>query len=107
MTYCLGCHSTIKSGAVSHTHHADGTEGSFCYDCHMPKVLTKLATGVLETTRTHKMSSIPSPANSLRYGMSGPPNACNLCHEGETPQWSIDTMQEWYGETAAPATRLK
>ncbi len=62
----------------------------------MPKTLTKLATGVLETTRTHKMSSIPSPANTLRYGMNGSPNACNLCHKEETPQWSEDYMQEWY-----------
>jgi hypothetical protein len=63
----------------------------------MPKTLTKLATGVLETTRTHKMSSIPSPAGTLRHGMDGAPNACNLCHDNQTAEWSAEHMKEWYG----------
>jgi predicted CXXCH cytochrome family protein len=95
--YCMGCHTEFKSDAKSHTHHPAGVEGSFCYDCHMPRILTKLATGVLETTRTHKMSSIPVPANTIRYGMDGSPNACTLCHAEESVQWSEDYMQEWYG----------
>jgi len=95
--YCTGCHEDPSLDRRSHTHHEAGEPGSFCYDCHMPRTLTKLATGVLETSRTHKMSSIPSPANTLRYGMGRSPNACSLCHEDETPQWSEDYMQEWYG----------
>jgi hypothetical protein len=94
--YCLGCHEKFNSDTETHTHHEQGGDGSYCYDCHMPKILTKLATGVLETTRTHKMSSIPSPSNTLRYGMDGSPNACTLCHDEETPQWSHDYMQQWY-----------
>jgi hypothetical protein len=95
--YCMGCHQEFRSRPKSHTHHPVGGEGSFCYDCHMPRTLTKLATGILETTRTHKMSYIPSPANTLRFGMEGAPNACTLCHFEETVQWSEDYMQEWYG----------
>jgi hypothetical protein len=85
---------------MEHTGHQAGTVGSFCYDCHMPKILTKLATGVLETTRTHKMSTIPSPANTLRFGMDGSPNACTQCHADKSVQWSQDYMLEWYGKPA-------
>ncbi len=95
--YCIQCHEKFRSQALDHTRHPVGTEGSFCYDCHMPKKLTKLATGVLETTRTHKMSTIPSPANTLRFGMEGAPNACTQCHMDKSVQWSQDYMQEWYG----------
>lgn len=73
----------------------------------MPKILSKLATGVLETTRTHKMSSIPSPANTLRFGMDGWRNACNLCHIKETPQWSVNYLRAWYGEDAAGVAPLE
>lgn len=97
--YCIQCHKQFKNNTVEHSHHPAGTEGSFCYDCHMPKVLTKLATGVLETTRTHKMSSIPSTANTLRFGMEGSPNACTQCHDDKSVQWSDDYMKEWYGKT--------
>jgi hypothetical protein len=96
--YCMGCHQEFRTRPKSHTHHAVGGEGSFCYDCHMPRVLTKLATGVLETTRTHKMSSIPSPANTLRFGMEGSPNACTQCHEDQSVQWAEDYMNEWYSK---------
>jgi len=95
--YCMGCHEQFESDVEKHTRHTTGTSGSFCYDCHMPKTLTKLATGVLETTRTHKMSSIPSPAGTLRHGMDGAPNACNLCHDDQTAEWSAEHMKEWYG----------
>jgi len=95
--YCMNCHQEYRSNPRNHTHHPVGVEGSYCYDCHMPRMLTKLGSGVLETTRTHKMSSIPSPANSLRFGMDGAPNACSQCHQDQTVQWSEDYMQEWYG----------
>ena len=95
--YCLGCHTDSGFETTAHTFHEPGESGSFCYDCHMPKTLTKLATGVLETTRTHKMSSIPSPANSIRFGVEESPNACTLCHEDESLQWSEDYVREWYG----------
>jgi predicted CXXCH cytochrome family protein len=98
--YCTSCHENIQADAENHTRHTTGTEGSFCYDCHMPKTLTKLATGVLETTRTHKMSTIPSPANSIRHGTDGSPNACNLCHDDQTPEWAAGFVDEWYGEKA-------
>jgi len=96
--YCINCHQQFRQDATEHSRHAAGTEGSFCYDCHMPKVLTKFATGVLETTRTHKMSSIPSPASTLRFGMDGAPNACTQCHSDKSVQWSDDYVREWYGK---------
>jgi len=101
--YCLGCHQQFRADPQAHSHHEAGTEGSFCYDCHMPRILTKLASGVLETTRTHKMSSLPSPANTLTHGMDGSPNACTLCHSAEGAQWAQDYMLKWYGDNQAGA----
>jgi hypothetical protein len=99
--YCLGCHQDISEDVSAHTHHPQGEQGSFCYNCHMPRTLTKIATGMLETTRTHKISSIPNPENSLKFGMEGSPNACNLCHEDESIQWSVDHLQQWFGSQPA------
>ena len=100
--YCSGCHEEPELETNAHTHHESGEPGSFCYDCHMPKTLVKLATGVLETTRTHDMSSVPAPADSLRYGMENSPNACNLCHENQSPQWAIDYLQDWFADMSEP-----
>lgn len=81
--YCLGCHEELRSGIADHTQHTPGSPGSYCYDCHMPKIITKLATGVLEKTRTHRMSLIPVPPDSLTDGPNSPPSACLDCH-GDT-----------------------
>jgi hypothetical protein len=99
--YCSNCHGNIARHAESHSRHKSGQPGSFCYDCHMPKTLTKLATGVLETTRTHKMSSLPSPANSVRFGIKGSPNACSMCHTDKSAQWLANQVQSWYGSSAS------
>lgn len=87
-----------EADTKSQNHREDGNEGSFCYDCHMPKTLIKLATGVLQTIRTCKMSYIPSPANMLRHGKEGAPNTCTQCHEEQG-------VQLWYRSIAAQFMR--
>jgi len=78
--YCTGCHVQIGRQAVEHTGHEPGTAGSFCYDCHMPKIITKLATGVWETTRTHRMSFIPNAGKSPAVHANATPDPCANCH---------------------------
>ena len=97
--YCLGCHQELRNSVAEHSRHQRGQPGAFCYDCHMPKKITKLATGIWESTRTHKMSTIPRPGNSIRFGMENAPNACNQCHDDQTPQWALQEIINWSDES--------
>jgi len=83
--YCMGCHQDLRERADNHTGHEAGTAGSYCYDCHMPKIITKLATGVWETTRTHRMSFIPEPPEDFNDEPGSTPNACLQCHGVSAP----------------------
>ncbi|MCL4872024.1 MAG: hypothetical protein KJ063_23940 [Anaerolineae bacterium] len=96
--YCLACHTTISQNITGHTFHEANTPGSFCYDCHMPRNITNLATGVRHLTRTHTLGSIPSPHNSQLYGLEGSPNACQDCHADQPVAWSIEWYDRWWGD---------
>lgn len=83
--YCLGCHEDLRGTISEHTRHEPGGPGSFCYDCHMPKIITKLASGMLEKTRTHRMSLLPAPPDPLTDGPDAAPSACLDCHGESEP----------------------
>ncbi len=96
--YCSQCHQDIVAAPAAHTKHIDGQPGSFCYDCHMPWHITKLNRGIWERARTHQMSSIPNPQDSLLHGLERAPNACSDCHEDHGPQWALEQMETlWPG----------
>jgi hypothetical protein len=95
--YCLECHGELTDQIEAHTHHKAGTEGSFCYDCHLPREIMSLVSGVPRFARTHTLSSIPDPENSVLFGVENAPNACNSCHEEQTAVWAQEWMDEWYG----------
>lgn len=97
--YCSGCHQDIARAGAGHTRHVPGTAGSFCYDCHMPWHITKLNRGVWERSRTHDMSSLPNPRDSVRWGYEHAPNACSDCHQDRSPQWVVEAMSEWWPES--------
>jgi len=82
--YCLGCHETLRNRIGEHTKHDPATPGSYCYDCHMPKIITKLATGVWEKTRSHRMSMIPAEPETSAAASGGAPSACLDCHSEES-----------------------
>ncbi len=82
---CLQCHAV----GPEHAHHAAGTPGGRCYDCHMP--YTTL--GLLKAIRSHRVES-PSVADSLR---SRRPDACGLCHLDRSRAWVAERLTEWYG----------
>ncbi|MBT8077989.1 MAG: hypothetical protein KJO31_05395 [Gammaproteobacteria bacterium] len=81
--YCLGCHEDLRERVAEHTRHEPDSPGAYCYDCHMPKIITKLATGELELTRTHRMSLIPGAHDEWQPGNA--PNACLSCHGLDAP----------------------
>jgi len=88
---CLGCHAAYADPerAREHTHHASGSAGSDCLNCHMPYTTY----GLTKAIRSHRISS-PSAAAALA---SGRPNACNLCHLDRSLGWTADRLHEWYG----------
>jgi cytochrome c554/c'-like protein len=93
---CTQCHADYRDEqkVAAHSHHAAGSEGSRCQNCHMP--LTTY--GLLKTERSHTITS-PTIAESIDVGR---PNACNLCHLDRTLAWAGDALEKWYG---APSTR--
>lgn len=94
--YCTACHQDLARAVRAHTRHEPGEPGSFCYDCHMPWHITKLNRGVWERTRTHDMSSVPNPQDSVRFGLENAPNACSDCHSEQGPAWAVETMERWW-----------
>lgn len=96
--YCMKCHESIGRDIAGHTKHEPNTAGSHCYDCHMPKILQNVVTGVEKWSRTHWMSTIPSPESSVRFGKAGAKNACNDCHEDKSPEWAVEWKRRWWGK---------
>lgn len=94
---CTQCHLPLQDPAAQarHTHHAGGSAGSDCYNCHMPHTTY----GVLTAIRSHTVSS-PRVADQLATGR---PNACNLCHLDQTLAWTAGWLREWYRQPMPPA----
>ena len=95
---CLQCHSKFNESAqlTAHTHHAESSSGSECYNCHMPHTTY----GVLKAIRSHQISS-PKAANELATGR---PNACNLCHLDKSLGWTAETLALWYRQSSPMLT---
>ncbi len=94
--YCLACHADLQNAIADHTKHEPGEAGSFCYDCHLPRDILNIVTGVPKFVRGHTMSHIPQPQDTIELGADGAPNACNECHADQSPQWAVDWMAEWW-----------
>ena len=105
--YCLGCHEALQERVAEHTKHQPETEGAFCYDCHMPKTIVKIAAGIQDLTRTHQFSASPTPAATRRFGVEGAPNACNRCHDDQTPAWAEQHVEAWYGGRSDAETSIR
>ena len=92
---CVQCHAAIGADVGKHTHHAVGSVGSRCYNCHMPYTVY----GLLKAIRNHR---IDSPTVTGRAGGDERPNACNLCHLDRSLRWTADKLAAWYGRAAPP-----
>ena len=71
---CTSCHQhpAGKYDTPNHHHHAVGTPGAQCVNCHMPAT-TYMA---VDHRRDHSFR-VPDPALSIA---NGTPNACTSCH---------------------------
>ncbi len=88
---CTRCHVAGKYDAAAHHHHQAGSKGAACVECHMP-TRTYM---VVDPRRDHSIR-IPRPDLSAALGT---PNACNSCHNDQTPEWASDRIIEWFGPT--------
>lgn len=71
---CTSCHqhSAGKYDVPSHHHHAVGTPGAMCVNCHMPHTTYM----DVDQRRDHSLR-VPRPDLSVKLGT---PNACSHCH---------------------------
>jgi predicted CXXCH cytochrome family protein len=92
---CLSCHGPGKTvgpkytSITEHTHHAPGSTGSQCINCHMPKTGEN---SVEAEARDHTFNFV-SPAVSIG---KKDPNSCNLCHADKSPEWALSLTKQWY-----------
>ncbi len=89
---CTGCHAAIGGAIEAHTHHPAGSQGSRCYECHMPRTTY----GLLGAIRSHTID-VPDAGS----GVDARPNACNLCHLDRTLAWTSEHLERWYGAPKA------
>ncbi len=97
---CVRCHSptgdsrfpTLKArdyDTPEHHHHAPGSAGAACADCHMPEKTYM----EIDRRRDHSIR-VPRPDLSAKLGT---PNACNACHADRAPGWAAERVAQWYG----------
>ncbi len=74
---CTSCHQHAagKYDVPSHHHHAVGTQGAMCVNCHMPHTTYM----DVDERRDHSIR-VPRPDLSVKLGT---PNACSHCHVGD------------------------
>jgi hypothetical protein len=87
---CLQCHADFADRIAEHTHHAPGSSGSACMNCHMPHTTY----GLLKSIRSHQITS-PSVVTSLNTDR---PSACALCHLDRPFTWIADRLHDWYDQ---------
>jgi len=91
---CLDCHGPgsrngpREATLAEHTHHKDGSAGSECAACHMPKIEAEIP-GVF--VRAHTFAFI-TPAMTEKYKI---PNPCTSCHMDKPTAWAADALRHW------------
>ena len=91
---CLDCHGPgsrngpREATLAEHTHHKDGSTGSECVACHMPKI--EVTVGDINV-RAHTFQFI-APAMTDKYKI---PNSCTSCHTDKTTAWAANAMRHW------------
>lgn len=91
---CMQCHASYARDVRAHTHHAPESNGSRCYNCHMPYT----SYGLLKALRSHRID-VPSVTATLNAGR---PNACNLCHLDKSLGWTANALRERFGVSSPP-----
>jgi len=99
---CLQCHKGgfPKAPAIdptAHSHHAAGSAGNECANCHMPQTVY-----MQRHARHDHGFTIPDPLLTKQFGI---PNACNRCHTDQSADWALKSVDSWYGEKMQRHTR--
>lgn len=107
---CLQCHAApgrvlaggtraIPIDPVAHSHHADGSAGNRCVDCHMP------TTTYMQRAPRHDHGWLrPDPLLTKELGI---PNACSRCHSDKPVEWAIEFTDKWFGEKMESRQRAR
>jgi len=85
---CLQCHQPERFATSAHHHHAVGSRGASCVECHMPARDYM----VIDPRRDHSFR-VPRPDLSVALGT---PNACTTCHADRDARWAQDAVAGWY-----------
>ena len=91
---CFNCHGPSSPNGPhaptieAHTHHKNGSTGSDCVSCHMPKIEQTIAD---INVRSHTFNFITPEMTDL-YKI---PNPCTSCHADKTTAWARDIMKQW------------
>jgi predicted CXXCH cytochrome family protein len=90
---CLNCHDSgnpagLFTTVAEHTRHAEGSAGSQCTACHMPKIEQTIKDNYVSA---HTFRFI-TPGESERTGI---PNACVSCHAGKSNAWAAAELKKW------------
>lgn len=80
---CTSCHAMEED----HARHPQTTVA--CVDCHMPRVVY----GVIDAHRSHRVE-IPRPREQAAARR---PDACTLCHVGESRAWADAALADRWG----------
>jgi hypothetical protein len=73
-----------------HTHHKAGSPGSECAACRMPEIAETVSDQRVHSYTLHFVT--PGDADTLKI-----PNACNVCHTGESTEWATATaLKAWW-----------
>lgn len=95
---CLSCHNDKNPAGLHvpvsvHTHHRDGSPGSQCTACHMPKIEQTIK-GSYVAAHTFRFIS---PRETVQSGI---PNPCTSCHADKSTTWALAQLRSW--TTASP-----
>jgi len=93
---CLDCHGPMSPNGPraatleEHTHHKEGSPGSRCVACHMPKIEVTIA-----ETKVHAHTfAFIYPSETDKYKI---PNPCTSCHADKPTSWATEALQSWPG----------
>ncbi len=84
---CTTCHEENGRNYEVHTHHPLDNTSPKCVQCHMP------TTRFGNMNRSDHSFRPPMPAATIKFKS---PNACNLCHTDESPEWANTNVKKWH-----------
>lgn len=81
--------------STEHHHHAEGSPGAQCVNCHMPSKTYM----VVDPRRDHSFR-LPRPDLADK---TASPDACTACHTDRQPKWAATAIEGWFGTPKRPA----